>query len=225
MRQLGDALTNSERCGSIWAHYASVTRTLGMAHQHLRPVSYRSVRESTSTICAVYEVLKPLLIKLRVFRFRRDQDRNVCVGIFPWRQEILIGRLGLGGVALHGVSTSETEMRQYADGFIQNNATMVDDFLKLCYRLWALTFGNSVIFERVAGNEVLQRHTIQELHGNEGTAVLVANVVHSADIGMVQGRGSLRLALKTAEDLGFSGYFVGRNFKATKRWSRVSSAL
>jgi hypothetical protein len=38
-------------------------------------------------------------LQLRKFRFRGDEDGNVRVGVFPECEEILIGRLGLGGVA------------------------------------------------------------------------------------------------------------------------------
>jgi len=41
------------------------------------------------------------LLQLRVLRFRSDENRNVGVGIFPKREEILIGRLDSGGVAFH----------------------------------------------------------------------------------------------------------------------------
>src|SRR3990167_5414742 len=34
----------------------------GSGHEHLRPVSYRNDRESTRVICALYEVLKPVLV-------------------------------------------------------------------------------------------------------------------------------------------------------------------
>jgi hypothetical protein len=52
-----------------------------------------------------------ILLQLRVFRLGRDEDGNVGVGVFPQREEILISRLGLGGVALHGVGAAETETR------------------------------------------------------------------------------------------------------------------
>ena len=51
------------------------------------------------------------LLQLRVFRFRSDEDRNVRVGVFPQREEVLIRRLGFGGVALHRVGSADFEMR------------------------------------------------------------------------------------------------------------------
>ena len=70
-------------------------------------------------------------MQLRVLRFRSDENRNVRVGVFPKREEILIGRLGLGGVALHGIGSADLEMRECADGFVEHNSTMVEDFLEL----------------------------------------------------------------------------------------------
>ena len=69
-------------------------------------------------------------MKLRVLRFRSDENRNVSVGVFPKREEILIGGLGLGGIALHGVSAGEAEMCECADGCVENNSTMVENFLE-----------------------------------------------------------------------------------------------
>ncbi len=43
----------------------------------------------------------PRLFQLRVLRFRGDENGNVRVGVFPEGEEILIGRLGFGGVAFH----------------------------------------------------------------------------------------------------------------------------
>ena len=40
------------------------------------------------------------LLQFCVFGFRCDEDGNVRVGVFPQREEILIRRLGFGGVAL-----------------------------------------------------------------------------------------------------------------------------
>ena len=71
------------------------------------------------------------LLKLRVLCFRSDENRNVRVGIFPKRQEILIGRLGLGGVALHRVRSAELEMGECTDRRVPDNSAMVEDSLEL----------------------------------------------------------------------------------------------
>ena len=57
----------------------------------------------------LFEVASGLL-KLRVLRFRSDEDGNVWVGVFPDREEILIRRFRLLGVALHCVGAAEAEM-------------------------------------------------------------------------------------------------------------------
>ena len=48
-------------------------------------------------------------------------------------------------------------------------------------------------------------------------AVLLADVVNGADVGMVQCGSSLRLALEAGESLRVSATSSGRNFSATKR--------
>jgi hypothetical protein len=73
--------------------------------------------------------------QLRVLRFTSNEDRNVGVSILPQRQEILIGRFGLGGVALQcvGVSTN-LEMGECTDRFLEDDATMVEDSLQITMR-------------------------------------------------------------------------------------------
>jgi hypothetical protein len=70
------------------------------------------------------------LFQFQVLRFGSDEDGDVRVGVSPKREEILIGRLGFGGVALHGVGAPEAEMSKCSDGSIENNPTMVENFLK-----------------------------------------------------------------------------------------------
>jgi hypothetical protein len=48
------------------------------------------------------------LLKFRVFRLGSDENRNVRVGVFPKREEILIGRLGVSReLALYPTSAYE----------------------------------------------------------------------------------------------------------------------
>ncbi len=42
---------------------------------------------------------------------------------------------------LQGIRSSDLEMSQRADGFIEHDPAMVEDFLKLCRRFAALTRG------------------------------------------------------------------------------------
>jgi hypothetical protein len=70
-----------------------------------------------------------------VLGFALLQDGNVGVGIFPQREEILIGRLGLGGVALHGVGASHLKMRECASGQIPHETWVIKDALEFGGRL------------------------------------------------------------------------------------------
>src|SRR5260370_42496001 len=71
------------------------------------------------------------LLQLGVFGLGGDEDGDVGVGVFPQRQKILIGRLGLGGVALQGISAGNAEIRECSDGFVEHNPAMAEDFLEL----------------------------------------------------------------------------------------------
>ena len=66
------------------------------------------------------------------------------------------------------------------------------------------------------GDHVLQGHALEILHGDKRLAVLLANVVNGADVGMVQRRSRLRLALKAAERLGIPGHFIGQKLERDK---------
>ena len=63
---------------------------------------------------------------------------------------------------------------------------------------------------------MLQGVAIQKLHGDESLAVLLANVVNRADVGMVERGCSLGFALEAAECLRVAGHFVGQEFQAYK---------
>ena len=55
------------------------------------------------------------LLQLDVLRLGLLQDGDVGVGVFPEGEEILIGGLCLGGVALHRISATQLEMCEGAD--------------------------------------------------------------------------------------------------------------
>src|SRR5439155_18142117 len=65
----------------------------------------------------------------------------------------------------------------------------------------------SLGIQRTPGNLILQRYPVQKLHGDEGLPFAFADVVDSADIGMIQSSGSLRLTLKPAQSLGIASDF------------------
>src|SRR5713226_9791293 len=63
---------------------------------------------------------------------------------------------------------------------------------------------------------MLQSLAVQELHGDERLAALLADVVNRADIVMVESRRGLRFTLKTGKSLGVFGYFIGQEFQRNK---------
>jgi hypothetical protein len=68
----------------------------------------------------------------------------------------------------------------------------------------------------VARNAVLQRRPIQILHHDEGATFLLTNVVNRADVWVVQGRSSLRFALKTRQSLRILRDFVRKKLEGHK---------
>ncbi len=67
--------------------------------------------------------------------------------------------------------------------------------------------------QRTAHDRVLQRHAVQEFHGDESLAVLLINFVDGADVGMVERRCRLRLPLKAAERLRVAGNLSGKELE------------
>ena len=79
--------------------------------------------------------------------------------------------------------------------------------------------------QRARGNLVFQSCAIQILHGDEGFAGILSNIVNRADVRMIQRGRGLGFAPKTFQGLPILGYVQGRNLRATKRSRRVSPAL
>ncbi len=71
------------------------------------------------------------LLQLRVLRLGFPQDGDVGVGVFPEREEVLVLRASLDGVAGKGVGASEAQVRQCADYIISRYSRMVDNLLEL----------------------------------------------------------------------------------------------
>ena len=59
----------------------------------------------------------------------------------------------------------------------------------------------------------LQRGALQILHGDEGAAVLFADVMNRADVGMIQRRRGPGLALKAVHGLAVPSQFVGHELE------------
>ena len=51
------------------------------------------------------------LLQLCVLRFRLCQDGNISVGVFPECEEVLVGGFRFGRVALHGISSTQLQVR------------------------------------------------------------------------------------------------------------------
>jgi hypothetical protein len=67
--------------------------------------------------------------------------------------------------------------------------------------------------ERFSHQAVLERLPFQILHHDEQLAVMLPNVVHRADVWMVQRRGSARLAAEAFEELAVVGEFRGQELE------------
>ena len=63
---------------------------------------------------------------------------------------------------------------------------------------------------------MLEGHAIEVFHGDEGLAVLFADVVDGADVGVIQSGCGLGFALKTGENLRIAGNFGGKEFERDK---------
>ena len=72
----------------------------------------------------------------------------------------------------------------------------------------------SVGVERAAGDLVLESRAFQALHGDEGAALMFADVVDGANVGMIQGRSRLRFAAETTESLRVLCEFFGKKFQS-----------
>ena len=79
--------------------------------------------------------------------------------------------------------------------------------------------------ESAGGDPMLQGLALEKFHGNEGFAAGIVNFIDRADVRMIQRGGGFGFALEAIEGLRIFGYVVGRNFRATKRPSLMSSAL
>ena len=71
-------------------------------------------------------------------------------------------------------------------------------------------------FERMARDHMLQRRAIQKLHDDERLAILFANVVDGADVGMVERRGRFRLPAKPFKCLMVAGHVFRQKLEGHK---------
>jgi len=83
---------------------------------------------------------------------------------------------------------------------------------------------SSLGFKWSAGNQILQRYSVKKLDSDKWFSVVLADVVNRANVGMVQGGSRLGLTLKAGQRLASRATLSGRDFRATKRCRRMSSA-
>jgi hypothetical protein len=69
--------------------------------------------------------------------------------------------------------------------------------------------GKRFCFEGATGNTMAQCLAVEELHRDEGPAILLAYFIDGAYVRVVEGRCCLRLALKTKEGLGVLSDVIG----------------
>jgi hypothetical protein len=70
-------------------------------------------------------------LQLRVLRLGFLQDGDVGVGVFLEGEEIFVGGFRLGGIACHGVGTTELQMGQRAERKVEHDPAVVNDPLEL----------------------------------------------------------------------------------------------
>src|SRR6202167_4804153 len=70
------------------------------------------------------------------------------------------------------------------------------------------------------GDAMLERDSIQELHRDEAFALVLADVINGADVGMVKCSWRPRLAPKTLQCLRVLRHIVGKEFQGNKAAER-----
>ena len=70
--------------------------------------------------------------------------------------------------------------------------------------------------KRLAMNVLPKRFAIDEFHGDEWPVILLANVIDSADTGMIECRSGMGLAAKTFQRLRVLHHVVGKKFQGDR---------
>ena len=73
-----------------------------------------------------------------------------------------------------------------------------------------------LVIKWTARDAMLQRHPIQILHDDEWPAILLPDFMNSADVGVIQDRDGLRLALESGKRLRISGNIIGQELERDK---------
>ena len=70
--------------------------------------------------------------------------------------------------------------------------------------------------QRPTLDAMLQGFAFEQFHGDERLAILLADVVNGADVGMIKRRSGLRLALETDEGLRIPGHFLRQELEGNE---------
>ena len=74
--------------------------------------------------------------------------------------------------------------------------------------------GNELIAgKRATADEMVERDAIEELHGDEGLALVLPDIVDGANVGMVESGRGLSFATETGQSLGIAGEFGGEKLE------------
>ena len=68
-------------------------------------------------------------------------------------------------------------------------------------------------FHGVGADAMFQRHAVQIFHDDEGLAVLFADFVNGANVGVIQSRSGFRFAAETFERLTIARDVIGKELK------------
>src|ERR1039458_10612448 len=63
---------------------------------------------------------------------------------------------------------------------------------------------------------MLQRHTVQELHGDEGMLTILTDFVDGANVGVIECRRCSRLPAEAFQSLWIAGQVLGQKFQCNK---------
>jgi hypothetical protein len=86
-----------------------LAHTLSILLDHLRDEGFAHKRVSPLLENRCKSAKKRRLLQLRILCLCLFEDGDVGIGVFPEREEILIGGTGFDRVALHGIGTGQTE--------------------------------------------------------------------------------------------------------------------
>ena len=137
--------------------------------------------------------------------------------------QVLFNRRAFGGGRLRARQLRQSEVEDFSLTAFRNkdvgrlDVSMNDFFSVRCIERVGDLDGQGeqgLGVQRLARDAMLQSHTVQEFHGDEGLAVLLADVVDGADVWVIQSGCGLGFALESSQGLGIAGNFLGKKFES-----------